>query len=594
MKDSDGEVLYIGKAKDLRSRVRSYFSGGDERFRIKFMLEQVICIDALVTEDERQALVLEADLVRKYKPHYNIRLKDDKSHLHVRIDLSVEWPKLELVRVVKDDGAKYIGPFVFSAELKTVLEVLKRITPLRSCTDRTLHNRIRPCLEYQIKRCVAPCCLEVDRIQYLDWVEQAIQILKGKNEEVIKKLTQDMEKASLLQCYEDAAVIRDRIDILKKMKDEQSSTDFGVDLVDAIGIYNEGGKIEISILLVRNGRLVESYTYGCESDLDPVEVLGATISQFYSDKKTFPNLILIPLALEDLSVRGEMYSEKSGKTVSIVVPERGSKHRLLELAHANAKQNHEARYNAVDKIDRILNALQFELGLDQAPRNIECVDISHFQGSGTVGAIVSFCDGKPNKNNYRCFHLSQEINDDFASMREVLHRHLTRSMEEGALSDLIVVDGGRAQLSQAIAVREELGIDRPIFIGLAKKRRLSVHYRSNLSDGSRSKKPERIFLENKEDPLILNPRSESLLLLEKIRDEAHRFVILFHRKTRQKKAIKSKLDNIPGIGKIRKVALLREFGSVDAIAQLSVEEICRRSGLTATLARRLLKFSRAK
>ena len=591
MKDAGGEVLYVGKAKDLRSRVRSYFSGSDERHNVQFLIERIDSVETLVTEDERQAIVLESDLIKKYKPRYNIRLKDDKAHLIVRIDMSHQWPRLDLVRSVKDDGARYIGPFAFSYELRTLLEVLKKTIPLRTCSNNVIYNRVRPCLEYQIKRCSAPCCLDVDHAQYLGWVEQAVRILEGHTEEVVKELRHDMDKASEELRYEDAATIRDRIQILERIGEEKASVQFGSGGIDAFGFYREGGNIELSVLMVRFGRLFESKTYGfSQVEVSDDEMLCSVLTQFYDGSRDFPDQIILPIEIEDIAVRRQWYSEQAEKTVELIVPKRGSKRRLLELALTNSKQNFEARFSDQNRSDRILEALRVELDLEEAPRTIECVDISHFQGGSTVGAVVSFKDMKPNKKRYRSFHLSQEVNDDFASMREVVSRHLSRCAEENTIADLMVIDGGVQQLAVARKVRSELGLERPNLIGLAKKRKKGAHYRAyeGAVELGAVRKPERIFVEDSNQPIVLNVRSEALQLLERIRNEAHRSAVTFHRKTRNKKSFKSVLDSVPGIGPKRRTDLLREFGSVAAIRAASAQEINQRCGLPIALAQRLL------
>ncbi len=591
MKDADGEMLYIGKAKNLRARVRSYFSGSDGRISIPFLLEQVTFIETLVTEDERQALILEADLIRKYKPKYNIRLKDDKAYLIVRIDTTHEWPKLQLVRQRADDGARYIGPFTFAYELRALLEAMQRSIPLRTCSDRVIYNRVRPCLEYQIKRCCGPCCIDVDNAQYLGWVEQAILVLQGNTKEVIEELKADMARASEETRYEDAAEYRDRIKLLKRISSERHERMYGNESLDAFAIYREGGNAELSVVLVRDGRLAESKTFGfTDVQLSNDEILSSLLTQFYDGQTALPDTVLLPFELEDSAVRAEWYSERRGSQVQIQIPQRGRKHRVMELAKTNAKQNFEARFSEVDRDNRILEALKEELQLDQVPRAIECIDISHFQGGSTVGAIVALQEMTPDKSRYRSFHLSQEEPDDFASMREVLTRHLSRGAEENTLPDLIVVDGGKAQLSQALAVRKKLGLLQPAMVGLAKKRTGGMHYRAFDGEANTKaiRKPERIYLEGSSTPVILEPRSEVLHLLERIRNEAHRFAITFHRKTRTKTTVRSALDKIPGVGPKRRYELLRQFRSVAKIKQASAEEISTSCGIPIKIANRIL------
>jgi len=589
MKDAAGEVIYIGKAKQLSIRVRNYFTGSDERHSIAFILERLETIETIVTADERQAIILESDLIRKYKPRYNIRLKDDRAHFLVRIDQNQEWPKIELVRRREEDGAKYLGPFPFSYELRSMLETIKRSVPLRTCSDKVLHNRVRPCLEYQIKRCAGPCCLAVDRAQYQRWVKQAIQILEGKDKELVEHLRSEMERASEEWRFEDAAVIRDRINVLESVGDQRSTVLFSSGAQDAIAVYRVGERIEIALIMARGGRLSESRSFAFEDAVMPEgEILASFLAQCYVARGEIPQQILLPFSFEGQEALEELLSERAGHPVSISVPQRGSRVRLLQLAQVNARENYNARYSSSKSSDELLKILQSELGLDEMPRTIECVDVSHFQGGSTVGSLVVFQDGAPDRTRYRNFKLSQEGKaDDFASMRELIFRHLSRAAEENTLSDLMVIDGGPQQLAQGLRQREALALDRPIMIGLAKKRRRSLNYNSTREQ---QRKPERVFIEGSHIPVVLPPNSKALQLLERIRDETHRTAITFHRKLRNKRAFTSELDRIPGIGEKRKLRLLKVFSSVKNIRQASAEEIAEKGEMPLSLARRLLEL----
>ena len=585
MRAEDGELLYVGKAKDLRARVRSYFNGSDGRSTIPFLLEQLVSIETLVTEDERQALVLESDLIRKHRPKYNIRLKDDKAHLIVRIDESSQWPRIELVRKTTDDGARYLGPYTFSYEIRTLIDSLQRVIPLRTCSDRVLHNRVRPCLEHQIKRCCAPCCLPIDPLQYREMVSQAIAVLEGEVQPVVKELEQQRDVASQELRFEDASEYHNRVQLLKRMQEQRSEQVYGKESVDVFALYREGLNAELCVLLLRDGRLYESKTFGFENvQMDDHEVLSAALSQFYEGPQPVPLSILVPFELEDGVVRESLLEERQKKKVKILVPQRGVKRRLLELAKVNAKENFEARFSEIDKRERVLEALSEELALSGAPRIVECMDVSHFQGGQTVGAVVCFQDLQPQRARYRAMHLSQEQPDDFASMRELVSRHLSRGAEEASLCDLLIIDGGRQQLAQAIAARDELGLNQPQLIALAKKRLGRAHYRAK---DTAFRKPERVFVEGRDTAIVLEPRSEVLQFLERIRDETHRVAIQFHRKTRKKRTIRSVLDDIPGIGPKRRKVLLAAFGSVSAIKSSSVEEIACRAKLPKPLAERV-------
>ena len=591
MKDGEGKVLYVGKAKQLRSRVRSYFNGSDERSTVPYLIERVEEISTLVTEDERQALILEADLIRQHKPRFNIRLKDDKAYLFAKIDRSHQWPKIELVRVKKDDGATYVGPFAFAYELRALKKAMQRSIPLRTCSDRMIYNRVRPCLEYQIGRCCAPCCLDIDPDYYDGLVEQAVAVLKGDTASVLQELEHDMEHASEQLRFEDAALIRDRMEILRRIYEEKAERVYGDDTIDCFALYREGEKIELSVLSVRSGRIYGSRTFGfTDVKLSEEMMLGSLITQYYEGSSELPDFIITPFELEDADTRAAWFSERRGKKLEFVCPQRGRKARVLDLAKTNAKQNFEARFSAQDKRTRILEALAAEFELAETPRTIECVDISHFQGGSTVGAIVSFKDGAPDKSRYRNFHLSQEYPDDFGSMREVMQRHLSRCAEENTLPDLVVVDGGKAQLSQCVKIRDELGLLRPAMVGLAKRRFISQHYRARARPQKASSKPERVYLEGAAEPIVLPAEHEVVRLLERLRDETHRFAITFHRKTRKKRSFSSALDAVPGIGPKRAAKLLNVFGSVERIKQQEPEELAESGGIPLSLAKRILKL----
>lgn len=589
MKDRSGRVLYVGKAKNLRNRVRSYFFGGDGRPSVPFLVATVASIDTVVTEDERQAIVLESDLIKKYKPRYNIRLKDDKAHLVVRVDMNQDWPRLEVVRKVEEDGARYIGPFAFGYEARVLLDIVRRTVPLRTCSDSVLHNRVRPCLEYEIKRCSGPCVLPVDRGQYFAWVETAIEILEGKNEQVAARLEAEMERAGAEMRFEDAADYRDRLEVLSRLTQERVTSGFPMGSRDAFGLFREGRAVEVSVLSVRRGRLFDVRTFGLgEVEIPNEELLTSLLSQYYLEQHEIPEEILLPFPIEDRHSREQLFSEKRGGAVHILTPQRGAKARLLALALANARENFGARFGGEDRSDETLRSLQRELGLEQMPRTIECVDISHFQGSATVASVVRFQDGKPDKQRYRHFYLSQEGKpDDFASMREVTRRHLSRGVEEHELADLVIIDGGAAQLSQAVKERNALGLSTPVMVGLAKKRRrVSSYHNAALRD----RKPERVFFEGESLPLVLKPDSDALRLLERIRDEAHRFAVSFHRKARTRRAFESPLDRIPGVGPTRRKLLLKTFGSLRALRAATPEEVSERAGLPPALAARIVSL----
>lgn len=581
MKDDGGEVMYVGKAKELQSRVRSYLTGGDGRVQIEFLMERVAHIETIICASEEQAFILERDLIAKFKPRYNIRLKDDKAYLSVRIDENARWPRLELVRRVHNDGATYYGPYTYSYELREVLEVIRNVVPLRSCSDTVLYNRQRPCLEYQIRRCAGPCCLPVNSDEYRRWVVQAKQILEGRTPATIKSLNDSMQEASDDLRFEEAAAIRDRIEVLERFtKGHKMAVNLG-DSRDAIGFFREAQRATVSILHVRGGRVSDNSSFAFSNVIDTdEELIESIILQFYSSGRETPDEILLPTDLASREEIENFISKNLDAKVSLVVPQKGVKERLVGLATVNARQQFVSKFDEETRYTEAVAKLAALLNLHQVPRRIECVDISNFQGSDIVGAIVVFFDGKPLKSEYKKYKISQQGKpDDFASMHEVVTRRLARAMETGEFPDLLLIDGGPGQLSSACRARDELKLEVDI-ASIAK-------IREN-SEGV--KMPERLFVEGSDDPIPLLPSDEVTLLVSRIRDEVHRFVIGFHRNTRSKRVFKSVLDDIPGVGPERRGRLLREFGSVDKIKNADVEKIAKVGRMPKPLAEKILAF----
>jgi excinuclease ABC subunit C len=585
MKDGGGTVIYVGKARDLRSRVSSYLKeGGDGRFQIAFLMRRVETIDTLLAETERQALLLERQLITQYKPRYNIRLKDDKAYFSIRIDRGKEWPRLELVRRQQSDGADYFGPFTYSYELKQVLDVIKKVVPLRTCTDTVFYNRQRPCLEYQMNNCAGPCCLAVDKAEYQQWLKEAIDILNGKTTKVTKLLKQRMESASEGLRFEEAAIYRDRLQVLDSFSGGEKVSFMGGEDRDAFSLYRQGELASVSVLRVRNGRIAmsENFTFR-DLVVEDSQVLQAVVEQFYSKVGDIPKEIIIPFELEDGAIFTEDLLERCGSQVSLVVPQRGSKKHLLGLAELNARQHFISSFDAESRYNEFAKRLGILLSLQQVPRRIECVDISNFQGSDIVGAVVCFFDGQPLKDQYRKYKLSEQGGqDDFASIHEVVSRRLQGGIETGELPDLLIIDGGAGQLKAACNARDALGIELDI-VGLAKERTVS-----DMSTSVLVKSQERFFLPDKREPLLLEYTDELTHLVARIRDEVHRYVVTFHRSTRTKRVFRSLLDEIPGVGPERKQRLLKEYGSVKNMADVDVVELARVGRMSKRIAERII------
>jgi excinuclease ABC subunit C len=577
MKAESGEVIYIGKALNLRARVRSYFKGGDGRYQIEFLMKRVHALEQIVTETEEQALILERDLINKYKPKYNIRLKDDKSYISVRIDKNTDWPRIELVRKVEQDGAIYFGPYIEAGKLRALLDVIKKVIPLRTCSNTVFYNRTRPCLEYQIKRCAGPCALPVEKEEYMQWIDQAIALLQGKTAVFIKSLKEKMESASEKMHFEEAGVLRDRIIALEEYTKGTAQGFHRAESRDYFGMQRQGSEVVIYIIKVRNGRMADSENFTLDNAvISNEELMENVLLQYYRKDREIPEEILLNYLPTGLAFLKKHLREKRGESVEITLPLIGSKKHLLAMANLNAEQTFQTKFRLEENYTRLIEKLSKEFNLRQVPRRIECVDISNFQGSDIVGAIVSFFDGKTDKQNYKKYNISfQGKPDDFKAMHEVVYRRLKRGRENDDLPDLLVIDGGDLQLAKAIEAREELKISLDI-IALAKMRN--------------EKKPERVFLEGKKESIHLNPEDELSHFLQRIRDEAHRFVITFHKNKRAKRVFGSVLDDILGLGPERKRRLLRRYGNISLIRGADIQELAKTGRMPLSLAKKVKEY----
>jgi excinuclease ABC subunit C len=573
MRDKAGKVIYVGKAKNVRARVRAYFRGGEGRSQIEFLMHRVGDIETLLTSNEKEALILENNLIKQYKPRYNIRLKDDKSYLSIKVNVKHPWPRITATRKIVKDGSRYFGPYSSAIAARETLDIIEKHFLLRSCTEYNFKNRARPCLQYQIKRCLAPCVLAVDPAEYQENLREAILFIEGKRQELIDELRRRMHaKAEALE-FEAAAKIRDQIQAVEKTIEKQRMVShWGADQ-DIFGLYREGGFIEAQVLFVRQGKLTGNQAYSLEDlEFSDEEILESLLTQFYQGERFVPDEILVPVDLEDQAAREEYLCERRGKKVSITSPQRGDKRRLVEMAQENARQSYAERHDQEKERERMLLELKDKLRLKNYPARIECYDISNIHGTHAVGSMVTFINGEPDKRFYRHFRIrtvSEDVGgDDFAMMHEVLKRRFARGLQEGDMPDLVVVDGGKGQLGMAIAALHELGVSDVDLAALAKMR---VERAPRSAEIQRSE--ERVFLPGQSNPVILKRNSNALFLLQRVRDEAHRFAITYHKKVRAKRTLYSALDKIPGIGGARKRALLRAFGSVRRIEEAPLEEL---------------------
>jgi excinuclease ABC subunit C len=584
LKDKGGKVVYVGKAKSLRARVRSYFRGGDGRHQVRFLVQRVADLETLVTQNDKEALILENNLIKQYKPRYNIRLKDDKSYVSVKVTVQDAWPRILVTRKIVKDGSRYFGPFHSAGAVRETIDTIRKVIPLRTCSDGVFRNRSRPCLEYQIKRCLGPCVLPVEPEAYREHLRQAILLLEGKSSQLVRQLREDMEGAAEALRFEDAARLRDRIQAIEKTQERQQAlTHWGEDQ-DVFGLYREGGFIEVQVLFVRGGKLTGNQAYSLQDlELPDDEVLEQVLTQFYQGERWVPDEILLPVPLEDADVRADVLGERRGKRVLVLWPQRGDKVQLVQMAAENARLGFEERQDAGDKREKMMQELQSRLHLRSAPKRIECFDIATIQGSQTVASMVTFDEGEPDKNRYRRFRVRTVVGtDDFASMYEVLKRRFERAKRDSDYPDLLVIDGGMGQLNVALAVLRELEIDCVDAVGLAKMRAERAPFAKEVEHSD-----ERVFLPNRKNPVVLRRNSNALWLLQRVRDEAHRFANTYHQELRRRETLHSTLDAIPGIGPGRRRRLLRFFGSVKRIREAGEEELARVPGVSLGLARKI-------
>lgn len=576
MKDKQERIIYIGKAKDLKNRVRNYFqSSSDTRHFVKKLPHILDDIETIITANEKEALILENTLIKLHKPRYNVLLKDDKNYASLRINMRADWPRVEVVRKQRDDGAKYFGPYSSGSAVRHTLNVINRHFQLRTCSDSVLANRTRPCLQYQIKRCPGPCVYDIEREGYMGNVRDTVLFLEGKGSELTERLREKMMEASEELEFERAAQFRDQIQSIEQVLLKQRViTTEDVDR-DAVGLYREGENVVIQLMFVRGGRLegAKSYPYKDQA-FEDAEVLSSFINVYYNAGHYIPQEVLLPCALDEGEHQAfeEILTELRGTKVKLLEPKRGAKKAIVATANTNAQHAFEEKHAKEERTQELLDKLQQRLKLRNVPDRIECYDISNFQGSPIVGSQVVFVAGEPSKKDYRQYKMKEVTSqDDFASMHEVLSRRL-RKVAEGIedAPDLLVIDGGKGQLGQAVAVLEDLGLEQVIdVISLAKARVDKVGF----DDEAVTRTPERVFVPGRKNPIILKQNSAELFLLQRLRDEAHRTAITFHKKLRRKKTLRSSLEDISGVGKATRQDLLRHFGSLKKIKAATLDEL---------------------
>lgn len=582
MKDKTGRILYIGKAKNLKSRVRNYLRpGADGRAHIVFMMERAESLEWVVTGSEKEALILENNLIKKHRPRYNVDLKDDKTYLSLRLGLDEDFPRLDLVRRVKRDKAFYLGPYSSARDLRATVEMLLKIFPLRSCNDRDFRTRERPCLYHWTRGCPAPCRGLIDREGYGKLVDEVVAFFRGKSMGLVERLLDKMEEAAKAERFEEAALLRDRLRAVEATLEKQKIvTHTPVDR-DAIGWVREGSEVQVSVFVVRGGAVIDERSYHLASVMEENEEFAAEfLRSYYREDRIVPPVVLVQSGVgEGHSALEAWLAERRGRRVRILSPQRGDKAALLRMAGENAAAKLAERRKSKIGFETALKELGAKLGLPGPPDAIECFDISNIQGTNPVAGMVTFTGGQPDKSRYRRFSIKTvEGSDDFAMLHEALKRRIARRNEEGwELPDLIVIDGGRGQLSSAMRAFSDLGVEPPAMIGLAKARSLK-------GTDEPEKSPERVFLPGRANPLILRQNSSALFMLQRIRDEAHRFSVAFHRQKRSKSTITTELDSIPGMGPARRKALLTAFGSLKGVKSATLEELTAVEGVPRQLA----------
>jgi excinuclease ABC subunit C len=595
-KGEAGRVLYVGKAQNLRSRVRSYFSGGDGRIRVPDLVRRARDIDVVVTPGVKDALLLENELIKQHKPHFNVRLRDDKQYLALRLDPAEPWPRLHQVRRFRKDGAMYFGPYTSSQAMRDAVSNLRRIFPLRSCSDGNFADyarRGRPCIEYEMKRCVGPCCGLTDAASYAEIVEGTALFLRGRSADLVRELRARMERAAELEDFETAARLRDRIGAVERTLERQQVVAERPAFRDVFGLARRGGEVEVQVMQVREGRLIGAQAYSfSEVEIDDGDLLSSFVGQYYAPEhgRELPRELLLQVEPAERDALEAALSEQAERRVELRVPQRGSGSALLELAETNAGLALSRRLETRQSIDSALEELRDRLGLRALPRSIEGYDISTFRGTLTVGSRVRFEDGAPAKDGYRRYRIRDAApDDDYACLREVLSRRISRRESE-PLPDLLLIDGGRGQLAVAQGALRDAGIELEC-VGIAKERDVeSPSARVRRSGGL---KAERLFRPERVDAISLPPSSKGLLLLQRVRDEAHRFAIEFQRDLRSRANQSSLIEELPGIGPGKRRALLRAFGSLRELRGASEAAIAEVPGISASDAARVAQFLQA-
>lgn len=599
-RDASGVVLYVGKAANLRNRVRSYFSDSVAlTFKLRHLTSKVAEYEYVVTDSEQEALILENTLIKRHKPSYNVRLKDDKTYPYIKIDLKEDFPMVYFTRRREDgDGAQYFGPFASASSVRKTLNLIKKLFPYRSCTKTITGTDPRPCLDYYIHRCVGPCIGAADKEEYHKVIDQVLLFLEGKRDTVVKELGQKMEEAATDLQFERAAILRDQVQAIERVSQSQKVASDVLENEDAIALARSQDEAWVEVFFVREGDLVGRDHFMMEGIQDESDsrIMSSFIKQFYDSASYIPPIILLQHIPEDATLIANWLEAKRGRKVKMWVPRQMERRQLVEMVAKNASQGlaqRRVKWMAdTDAISQAMEELQEQLNLPDLPHRMECYDISNIHGTNAVGSMVVFEGGRPKPAHYRRFKIKTvEGIDDYSMMQEMLRRRFHRMQRDkdgsteskesknrkklgeawGIVPNLVLIDGGKGHLGAALQVLLELGI-------------------ASIPLASIAKQNEEIFRPDSSEPILLPRSSQALYLVQRLRDEAHRFAITYHRQLRKKRGVKSVMDSVPGIGPKRKKALMRKFGTTQAIREADVDEIAAVVGMTRSLAQKVKEY----
>ncbi len=581
MKDAGGEIIYVGKALNLKKRLSSYFTGADSNrqqinMKTSLLIKKITSFETIITGTEKEALILESNLIKKHKPRYNVILKDDKRYPSLRLDVKSPYPNLVIIRKTGNDNAVYFGPFASSQAVRQTLRLIHKTFKLRKCTTANFKKRTRPCLNFQMGTCLGPCCNDIDKSVYGEIVKEVILFLKGRTPVLIKEIKVKMEKAAQAQDYELAAAYRDRLFSIRKTLERQVAitTDF-MDR-DVFAVARENEHSVITLLVIRSGYLQGTRHFSFKAVIsDESGMLGEFIRQYYEKADLIPEEVVVSVEMEDAPLLEEWLTEVKGGKVKICEPKKGERFDLVKMAVHNAKNELNNIIASIVSSADLLNRLQKRLGMDKAPKKIECFDNSNISGKNPVSAMVVFENGKPLKASYRKYKIKTvEEHNDYAYMAEVIRRRFGKNEESKPYPDLLMIDGGKGHVRIVRDILNDLKLDRHFdLIGIAKK------------DENKGEKEDKIYQPGRSNPVNFGREGDLLFLLQRIRDEAHRFAVSFHRKQIRRKSVHSALDDIKGIGKKKKETLLKHFGSLKKIRAATHDELCALPGITAEIAK---------